>query len=151
MTLFTKFCVLAVLVTLAQGFSLNDQKYGNGKKGARRIPIMTLDDSVDSEDDAGLFYASDANIDLEEKDTDQSVLDTLLLDIMQNANGTDNCEQYKSQISEICLTKFIQRTRFRPEEVVDSRANSIINKQNDATANQKQQRITSKLASPQQL
>lgn len=105
---------------------------------------MALDDSIDTEDD-NLFYSSDLN--LEEKDADQTVLDSLLLEIMQNNNnGTDldKCQKYKSQISDICLAKFVQRSRFRPEEVAESSVNSI----GETTD---KPRPSSTLATPQQI
>lgn len=153
MTLLTKLAIAALLVSFISGLSLNERKNVamSSKSTVERVPLMSLEEGTDSEDDSGLFYASDVNVYPEEKEPEQSLLDTLLLDIMQTNNSTDaeKCQQYKAQINDVCMAKFVQRSRFRPEDVsVEGiSGGSLLGK----SSPDGKKRLTATLATPQQI
>lgn len=155
------FSLVLCTASFSHGLSLNSEvrnsKNAATLKNGRAIPVQsnrpllnTLDAgemSADDGDDSSLFYSDGALSD--EKDSDQSLLDTLLLDVIQGTNGStegdlSKCQEIKPQIAEICLAKFVQRTRYRPEwdqlptESADKTTTPV-------------KRLSSTLASPQQI
>lgn len=162
------FLIFALTILTVQGLSLNEARIKNAasSKSARAVPINqvvnarvnTLDEAADDGDDSGLFYSS-SDVLPEDRDADQNLLDTLLMDIIQGTNGStegdlSKCQQYKPQIGEICMAKFVQRTRYRP----DSEQQPDLPQQDKSStgplpslSSRSPKRISSTLASPQQI
>lgn len=113
-------------------------------------PLIEFDNS-DLDDDTIFYsnYDSMQSLDGEQSLTDlaeQNQLNQLVMNIISNTTkDEDRCQRYKSQINEICLAKFIARTRLRPSgESVESSTEG----RNDKPS---EQRPTTVLPSPQQI
>lgn len=115
-----------------------------------RYSILPLGDD-DSDDDNSLYYNSaDLTSDDPKDAVDQNQLEPLLAEIIANADNLtelDKCQRYRSQISDICLAKFVQRTRVRPEEVRQASGTESPTPVDDG----KPARPSFNLASPQQI
>nr|XP_027200267.1 uncharacterized protein LOC113794344 [Dermatophagoides pteronyssinus] len=83
---------------------------------------------IDDENNANLFYADDDELSTEKTPTAKKLtIKQVMLEILRNANisSNDKCQQYKTDINDLCMAKFYQRSRLRydlttiDEEVVN--------------------------------